>query len=99
MNPECEGYTLSSGFKCILHKTAKAVHLTLRRISEVGIRNRTSTIPKYCDEEQRLKRCKNEPKCEKILNCFRKGCFILYHGTGIHTGRSGLELYTKKLKF
>ena len=63
----------SSGF--ILHKTAKAVHLTLRRISEVGIRNRTSTFPKYCEEEQRLKRCKNEPKCEKILNCLRKGYY------------------------
>ena len=76
MNPECEGFTLSNEFKCILHKTAKALHVTQRRISQIGIRNRTSTIPKYCEEEQRLERCKNEPKCERIVNCFRKGSFI-----------------------
>ena len=78
MNPECEGFTLSNEFKCILHKTAKAVHFTQRRISQVGIRKRGSTFPKYCEEEKRMERCKNEPKCEKILNCFRKGSFILY---------------------
>ena len=75
MNPECEGFTLSSGFKCTLHKTAKVVHFTQRRISQIGIRNRTSTIPKYCEEEQRLERCKKEPKCKDVLNCFRNGYF------------------------
>ena len=83
MNPECEGFTLTGEFKCILHKTAKALHVTQRRISQVGIRKNGSTFPKYCEEEQRLERCKNEPKCEKILDCFRKGSFILYRLTYI----------------
>ena len=79
MNPECEGFTLSSEFKCILHRTAKTVHFTPRRNSQIGIRNRTSTFPKYCEEEQRLERCKNEPTCDRIMNCFRKGSFIQAH--------------------
>ena len=72
INQECDGFTLSSDLKCILHRTATALHFTGRRISQVGIRNRTSTFPKYCEEEEKLERCKNEPKCERILNCFRK---------------------------
>ena len=81
MNPECEGFTFSDEFKCILHKTAKAVHFTQRKISQVGIRKEGFTLPKYCEEEKRTERCKNEPKCEKILDCFRKGSFILYRLT------------------
>ena len=73
MNPKCEGYTFSNEFKCTLHKTTEALHPIQRRISEVGIRNRTLTISKYCQEELRLKRCKNEPKCNDVLNCFRQG--------------------------
>ena len=81
MNPECKGFTFSDEFKCILHKTAEVGHFTEGRISQVGKRKRTSTFPKYCEEEERLKRCKNEPKCERIVNCFRKGFFILYRLT------------------
>ena len=103
MNPECEGFTLSKEFKCILHKTAKTFHFTQRRISQVGIRNRTSTFPKYCEEEQRLERCKNEPKCQKILNCFRKGCFILYRHTyrsvRTRTLHKKTEILTKNMLF
>ena len=81
MNPECKGFTLSGEFKCILHKTTESSHFTQRRISQVGIRKEGSTLPKYCEEEKRTERCKNEPKCEKILDCFRKGSFILYRLT------------------
>ena len=77
MNQECEGFTLSSGFKCILHKTANSLHFTGRKISHAGIRNRTALFPKYCKEEQRLKRCKNEPKCGEIINCLRNGYHIV----------------------
>ena len=73
LNPECDGFTLSGKLNCILHRTAATFHFTGRRISQVGIRNRTSTFSKYCQEELRLKRCKNEPKCKDILNCFRQG--------------------------
>ena len=76
LNQECDGFTLSNEFKCILHKTATSFHFTGRRISQVGIRKRTSAFPKYCEEEQRLERCKNEPICDRILNCFRKSYFI-----------------------
>ena len=72
LNQECDGFTFSTGLKCILHKTATAFHYTERRMSQVGIRKRSSTFPKYCEEEQRQKRCKNEPQCKNILNCFRK---------------------------
>ena len=72
LNQECDGFTLSNELKCILHKTAISYHFTGRRISQVGIRQRASTFPKYCEEEQRLERCKNEPKCD-FLNCLRNG--------------------------
>ena len=78
MNEECEGFTLSERSKCILHKSATALHFTERRTSLVGIRKRTSTFSKYCEEKQRLKRCKNEPNCEKTKNCLRNGYIISY---------------------
>ena len=64
--------------KCILHKTAKALHFTEKKNSLVGIRKRASPFPKYCEERQRLKRCKKEPKCEKVQNCLRNGYMIAY---------------------
>ena len=73
LNQECDGFTLSGKLNCILHRTAATFHFTGRKISQVGIRNRTSTFSKYCQEELRLKRCKNEPKCKNVLNCFRQG--------------------------
>ena len=79
LNQECDGFTLSSDLKCILHRTATAFHFTGRRLSQVGIRKRISIFPKYCEYEQRRRRCENEPKCEKILDCvLRKGYFIWY---------------------
>ena len=62
--------------KCILHKTAKALHFTGRKTSQVGIRKRASPFPKYCEERQRLKRCKKEPQCEKVQNCLRNGFIV-----------------------
>ena len=71
---------MSQRSKCILHKTATALHFTEGKTSVVGIRKRTSTFPKYCEEQQRLKRCKYEPKCEETHNCLRNSyiCMISY---------------------
>ena len=79
LNEDCDGFTLSRELRCSIHKTTKSIHLTDGRITHIiGIRKRTKTFPKYCHEERRLKRCKNEPNCRKIVNCLRKGFVV--HG-------------------
>ena len=77
LNEECDGFTVSQRSKCILHKTATALHFTERRTSLVGIRKRTSTFPKYCEEKHRLKRCQYEPKCEKTHNCVLRNDYAI----------------------
>ena len=75
LNEKCDGFTYSNGFKCILHKTSIVLHVTGWGNSKVGIRNRTATVPKYCEEEERQKRCKNEINCKQMLDCLRKDFF------------------------
>ena len=82
MNEDCDGFTLSRELRCTIHKTTKSIHLTDGRITHIiGIRKRTKNFPKYCHEERRLKRCKNEPNCRNVVNCLRKGFFI--HKTAV----------------
>ena len=93
LNQECDGFTLSSDLKCILHRTATALHFTGRRISQVGIRNRTSTFPKYCEEELRRERCKTNQDA-KDSSTVQSGKAILY-GTGLDIRYDKISLHHK----